>query len=371
MMHVLVLLAQEYWTGPAEGVLQITRGLQARGHRVTFIYTRHPEGHLQDHVDGMGPEALPEVQLPRKGFHPLIMALDWFYLRQYVTAQRVDVIFCHLSHDNWIALSLLLGAKQRPVLVRQVHQSRQLGKNVNRILLYRRADALVVAADDWKARLVDNFHLDSAKVAVIPAGVDTEHFTPDGDVEAVRGEVGAQPGDKLVGMVGRIKPGRGQDLALQAFRRVREHSPRTRLLFIGRGEGRAALEREVAQLGLGEQVRFLGYRTDDLPAIYRALDVHLLLGEGSDGTCRAALEALACGTPVVALPVGALPESLLDGRTGYFAAPTADDIAAKILSVLDGPDLRVSAREHALAHFSIARRVDLAENLFVRLAEQR
>jgi len=370
-MHVLVLLAQEYWTGPAEGVLQITRGLQARGHRVTFIYTRHPLGHLQHHVDGMGPEALPEVQLPRKGFHPLIMAFDWFYLRQYIAAQKVDVIFCHLSHDNWIALSLLLRSKQRPILVRQVHQSRQLAKNVNRILLYRRADALVVAADDWKARLVDNFRLDPAKVAVIPAGVDTERFALGGDVEAVRGEVGAQPGDKLIGMVGRIKPGRGQDLALQAFQLVRRNSPGARMLFVGRGEGKAALKREVARRGLGEQVHFLGYRTDDLPAIYRALDVHLVLGEGSDGTCRAALEALACGTPVVALPVGALPESLVDGRTGYFASPTANDIATKILSVLSGPELRGSAREHALAKFSIARRVDLAEKLLVNLAARR
>jgi glycosyltransferase involved in cell wall biosynthesis len=259
----------------------------------------------------------------------------------------------------------------RPAVVRQIHQSRHLVRRADLAWLYRRTDALVVGANQWKAKLVENFGLDPAKVIVIPPGVDTDRFKPDGDVEVIRREIGAQPGDKLIGMVSRIKASRGHELALQAFQHVRAKQPRAHLLFVGRGEGREALEREVARLDLASSVHFLGYRADDLPAIYRALDVHLLLGEGSDGSCRAALEAMACGAPVVALRVGTLTESLAEGCTGFFADPSADDLAAKILHVLEQPLARETIRAHAVANFSIAPRVDLAENLFMRLTDRR
>ena len=72
----------------------------------------------------------------------------------------------------------------------------------------------------------------------------------------------------------------------------------------------------VRDLGLEREVIFTGYRDGDLPAVLQALDTFVLMGAGSDESCRAALEAMAAGRPVVARRVGALPDAVAHGETG-------------------------------------------------------
>jgi L-malate glycosyltransferase len=369
--HALILLAQRHWTGAAEPVLQIARGLVARGHRVTFFYTRVPPGHLSDHVDESVLGTLPEVKMMRSGFHPLAVLADRRRLRRFVRDENVDIVFCHQTHDHWLGAATVRGVKRPPVLVRQIHESRQLRRRFGYGRLFEQTEMLVVASQRWKQLLISEYDVDPSGVFVLPAAVDTAHFNPTQDTAAIRAEIGAAEGDKLIGMVSRIKPGRGHELALAAFAKVLQRQPGARLLFVGRGEGKEALEAEVAQTPFVDRVHFLGYRTDDLPAIYAALDVSLLLGEGSDGACRAALEAMACGTPVAALPVGTLDESIKDGETGVFVQADPDDLADGILEIMESPFLAQRARGHAEADLSIDRRIDRIEALFVRLAELR
>jgi len=368
-VHLLVLIAQRHWTGAAEPTLQLAHGLAERGHRVTFVYTRRPPGHLTEHVNEQLLETLPRVSLIRKGYHPVAMPADAFRLRRFLKRERPEVLFCHLSHDHWLALAALRGLAAPPILVRQIHESRQLRNTFGYRLLYRRAEHLVVSARSWKQALVDRLGIDPSRVLVLPAGVDVERFTPAQLVEAIREEIGAAPEDRLIGLVGRIKPGRGQALALAAFPGILEREPRARLLFVGRGEGKAELEAQAAAAPFAARVHFLGYRAADLPAIYAALDVALLLGEGSDGACRAALEALACGTPVVARPVGALGESLKEGETGLFVENDPASLADGIVRVLAGDGWRERCRRQAVENLSLEKRLDRAEAFFERLAE--
>ncbi|HME92285.1 MAG TPA: glycosyltransferase, partial [Myxococcaceae bacterium] len=93
--------------------------------------------------------------------------------------------------------------------------------------------------------------------------------------------------------------------------------PQARLLIVGRGEALADLQAEVAHDGLQRNVIFAGYRSGaQLAAAYRTLDAKVLLAEGNDGTCRAMLEAMACGRPVIAYRFGAPAEVIADGVTG-------------------------------------------------------
>ncbi len=152
---------------------------------------------------------------------------------------------------------------------------------------------------------------------------------------------------------------------------VRQSKPDARLLFVGRGEGKDDLQELVRQKRADAWTHFLGYRSDDLPAIYAACGASLLLGEGSDGACRAALEATACGTPVIALPVGALPDTLRDGQTGFFAAAQPAEVAAKIIRTLNDSALAVSARQYAEENFTIKRRMDRAETILIEAIQNR
>lgn len=365
-MHVLVLLAQHHWTGPADSVLQLAQGLLGRGHRVTVVYTRLPSGHLSTHVDGTAMQTLPDVLLPRKGFHPLIVLRDWRRLRKYIRENGVDVLFCHHSHDHWTACALRWRLGLQVPVIRQIHTTSHLQYRADRVWLYRRCGGLIVAGEEWKQRLLQTFHLPPERVGVVPPGVDVGRFHPEQNKQAVYDEIKAKSEEKIIGMVGRIKPGRGHELALAAFALLRKRVPGIRLVFVGRGEGKEALADEVRRRGLADCVHFLGYRTDDLPAIYAAMDVHLVLGEGSDGTCRAAMESLACGTPVAALPVGALPGMLADGITGYFAEATAENLAEKIQKILSHLEMSAGAREYSTRNFSVENRVKICEELFTK-----
>src|SRR5207253_8462758 len=103
---------------------------------------------------------------------------------------------------------------------------------------------------------------------------------------------------------------------LAGFKVLLAQVPTARLLLVGKGETRRSLERLVEDLGLTRTAIFAGYRDRDLPAVLAAADCFALMGAGSDESCRAALEAMAAGRPVVARRVGALPETVVDGETG-------------------------------------------------------
>jgi glycosyltransferase involved in cell wall biosynthesis len=338
---------------------------------VTFVYTRVPPGHLAERVDPNKLGQLPDVKLIRKGFHPFAVLGDAPRLRAFIGRESVDLVFCHQSHDHWLAWWTTRQMEDPPILARQVHESRQLQPAAATRWLFDRTDALLVAAQRWKQRLIDGCRLDPSRIFMLPPAVDLQRFSPHQPAQLIRDEIGAGPDDRLVGLVSRIKPGRGHAEALAAFQRLQAEAPNLRLLFVGRGEGREALE-AVARAGrAAERVHFLGYRAEDLPAIYAALDVCLMLGEGSDGTCRAALEAQACGTPVVAFPVGALPEYMVDGETGLIVERDVDSLTAGIREALETPHLRERARGHAERQLSPARRVAAAERIFEELVNVR
>jgi len=114
------------------------------------------------------------------------------------------------------------------------------------------------------------------------------------------------------------------------------------------------LESLVTELGLAREVRFTGYRDADLPGVLQALDAFALMGAGSDESCRAALEAMAAGRPVVARRVGALPETVLHGVTGLLVDDDRpESVAAALGALIADPERAVAmgraGRERARA----------------------
>jgi glycosyltransferase involved in cell wall biosynthesis len=142
-----------------------------------------------------------------------------------------------------------------------------------------------------------------------------------------------------VGIVARIAPSRGHLALLEAFAQVHTAIPEARLLIVGKGEFRPDVEQQVRALGLTDAVIFTGYREEDLPEILAALHVFVVLTPGSEGSCRAALEAMSAGKAVVAAPVGALADLVLDGETGLLVDPLSPTALAHAISrLLRAPD---------------------------------
>ena len=130
-----------------------------------------------------------------------------------------------------------------------------------------------------------------------------------------------------------------------------------------------------ARLGINEQVVFAGYRTGDYVDVMRSIDVFTLLVPGSDGGCRALVEAAACGIPSVTTRRGALPEIVVDGETGLVVAEEADALCAAWHRLLADAslcsDMGAAARRRAERHFSRDRVAAEVERFYRSLHRER
>ncbi len=192
------------------------------------------------------------------------------------------------------------------------------------------ADRLVAANAIERAGLVSAYGADLARVAVIPCGVDTDLFTP-GAAGAARAALGLDAGPLLL-YVGRIAPIKGLDTLLDAVGCLRGAGSPARLAVIG-GEADEPVEgheslirRRAAALGLGDAVTFVGAQPQErLRDWYVAADV-TVLPSYYESFGMVALEAMACGSPVVASRVGGLQSTVRDGVTGLLV-PEGDPCA--------------------------------------------
>jgi D-inositol-3-phosphate glycosyltransferase len=318
-------------------------------------------------ADAAHPEVVPlapRVRVVHLAYGPLAPAVDkdlgWEHLPTFLHGLRAfrqreglryDLVHSHYWMSGWVGTYL-----QRLWGIPHVTMFHTLGEVKNRaraderepahrIATERRvvaaADAIVAAGEHERAMLLRLYDADPARVAVIPCGVDLALFRPV-DRAAARAALGLN-GGPVVLYVGRLEPLKGPDLLVDALAHLADP---TATLVIAGGDTQAAgyrreLRRRARAAGVAERVRFVGaVPQEQLPLYYNAADV-CAVPSYYESFGLVALEAMACGTPVVATRVGGLTGTVRDGENGYlipWRSPAA--FADRIAAVLADPARR-------------------------------
>jgi N-acetyl-alpha-D-glucosaminyl L-malate synthase BshA len=179
--------------------------------------------------------------------------------------------------------------------------------------------------------------------------------------------------DAVILHVSNFRPVKRVGMVLDVFRKVRE-KVRAKLVMIGDGPDRGALENRVAELGLGDAVTFVGEQLDLVPWL-SAADL-FLLPSAQESFGMAALEAMACEVVVVASRIGGLPEIIEDGVTGFLCdSKDVDGMADRAVAILKDPAGRArmgqAASAHTRATYCVDKIVPLYENYYREVLEAR
>ena len=257
-----------------------------------------------------------------------------------------DLIDAHYFYPDGVAAGFLAAVLDRPYVVTA------RGSDVNLIAqhawprrLIRRAAQRAAGVVTVSAALRDTLAgigVDPARIDVLRNGVDLVRFRPPADREALRRSLRID-GPTLVS-VGHLVPGKGHDLAVRAMTGLPDH----RLIVIGEGPERKNLDALVRSLGLGDRVRLAGALPhESLPDHYGAADA-LLLMSAREGWPNVVLEAMACGTPVIATDVGGIPEIIGTPEAGFMLPErTPDALATAVRRIGAQPPDRAATRAWA------------------------
>ncbi len=213
----------------------------------------------------------------------------------------------------------------------------------------------VIGSTPYEAEdLLDHYGADPARLCVSPPGIDHDTFRP-GDRPRARAELGLGENGPLLLFVGRIQALKAPDVAVEAFALVREKLDDARLVIVGGASGpggRAELARLHAMvdgLGLRDAVVFFEPQPhDDLVTFYRAADA-VILPSRSETFGLVAVEAQACGVPVVAAQAGGLSYAVADDESGFLVNPgSPENFATRILEIFTDDELAERLSKGAL-----------------------
>jgi D-inositol-3-phosphate glycosyltransferase len=213
--------------------------------------------------------------------------------------------------------------------------------------IMRFADRIVAATPLDRQQMLDLYDVDESKIVVVPCGVNLERFHPIDRAEA-RDKLGLANGRRLIVFVGRMDPVKGLDVLLEAMcelsRRIeRCHAKDLSLAIIG-GDQESHLEALMndakclqditREFGLDDLIMFIGSQSQEtLPYYYSASEV-CVMPSLYESFGMVALEAMACGTPVIASRVGGLTYTVRDGETGFLVPEKDPKALAEKLELL-------------------------------------
>lgn len=344
-MHILQLLPALEVGGVERGVLDVTKGLLARGHQVTVISSG---GALVERLTQLG-AAHHQLPVHEKSLGTIRACIP--QVAEIIRASRIDIVHARSRVPGWIGF-FAARHTQRPFIT--TAHGFYKPHWASRVMCWGRT--VIVPSEALAHYLATEFGLPRQAMRVIPRGIDLDEFP--------RQPPASPPGPWRIGLIGRVSALKGHDVALQAAARLVQQGHAVQLVFAGDAPAsalRQRLEAQVKTLRLEPHVVWLGVQ-QDIPAVIASLDTVIVPSTYPESFGRSVLEAQASGRPVVASRLGALADIVEHEGTGLLVPPgDPSALAAAIARLKDDAALRerlvAAARRRVEAEWDVQQMV--------------
>ena len=299
--------------------LLIARELQKRGHEVSLLCV--PRTTLLKEAYATG---VPSVGLLGKDKQAISTIKD---LSKLLKGYSYDVVHTHLSHDLWwlVPAMRLSSSHAKLFLTKHVASGVRKTDPLHRFL-YGRVQGTFAISNYIKGSIVNTCPIPEDMIHVLPPGIPLDEFNPDRfNKKEVRKELGIPASTVLVGMVGRMSPGKGQEEFLKAAQKINgDLNPKIRFIVIGgasysENEYELQIKSLVSELGLDSVVQLTGFRRD-IARMMSALDI-LAFPSHEESFGITLTEAMAMKLPVVASGNAGVLDIVIDNETGILVSP--------------------------------------------------
>ena len=304
-MHVLQLLPELTVGGVERGVLDLSRGLLARGHRVSVVSCGGP---LVERLTQLG---VMHYHLPVHQKSLLAIGSCVPAIAQMIQTTGVDVVHARSRVPAWSGFFASRIAQKPFVTTAHGFYRPNLG---SRVMTWGRS--VIVPSQALADYLVEHFHLPPSRLRIIPRGVDLKEFLfqpPSQDPQRIW----------RIGLFGRLSPIKGHAVAIEACAQLRREGILLELVFAGPSKDlpqNHSLRQLIHRLKMQDAVTWLGLR-QDIQSLIASVDLVIVPSIYPESFGRGVIEAQAVGRPVVASRMGALCELIDDGQTGLLVPP--------------------------------------------------
>ena len=261
LLHILHTEAAAGWGGQEIRVLQETRLLLERGHRVSLICQAGSP--LEERAKSISNALFHLIPISMKSALSL-----WAFLTlyRYVSKNNLDVIHTHSSVDSW--LGGVIGKLSRVPVVRTRHVSLPVNDFFPNHLLYSYIPQRILTSGNMISEIVKRVRcVDSNKVVSVPAGVDLRKFDSGISGEKIREELKIDLNQILIGKIGVVRGWKGHNYFLEAIPLILKKIPYAKFVIVGDGPGFKEIKSKVNLVGIDNKVDLLGHR-EDIPRVF-------------------------------------------------------------------------------------------------------
>ncbi len=318
-MKILQSCGSRSWGGLEMQALLVTRELLRRGHEVSLLCV--PRTTLLKEAYAAG---VPSVGLLGKDKQAISTIRD---LSRLLKGYNYDVVHTHLSHDLWwlVPAMRLSASHAKLFLTKHVASGVKKMDPLHRFL-YGRLQGTFAISNYIKESVVNTCPVNENEVHVVPPGISLDEFNPDlYEKDVVRRELGISGKTIVVGMVGRMSPGKGHEEFLKAAQKIIAESDLDfRFIIVGEAsygesEYELRIRNMISELGIDQKVQLTGFRKD-IAGLMSAFDV-LAFPSHEESFGVTLTEAMAMKVPVVASGNAGVVDIVVDNETGILFQP--------------------------------------------------